>query len=154
MSIHCNSEIHMNVAIHIFKKAIYLSRPFLPILLLLTTSFALAVDVSGKWNGVLEFKSEDGQTQTAPAHADLKQQNKVVTGKVWKQGDQQFEIEQGQVSENEISFKFSAPEGEDEQVLVHSVKLTLGSPTEMQGTLEFDASGKRFSGKLTFTREK
>lgn len=59
-------------------------RLFLPILLLLTTSFGVAADVSGKWNGALEFKGEDGQTQTAAAHADLEQQNNVLTGTIWK----------------------------------------------------------------------
>jgi len=129
-------------------------RQFLPILLLLTTPFALAADMSGKWNGSLEFKSQDGQTQAAPAHADLKQQNNAVRGKIWKEEGQQFEIEQGQVTGNEISFTFRAPEGEEEQVLVHSVKLTLVSPTQLQGTLQFDAGGQQLSGKLTFNREK
>jgi hypothetical protein len=109
--------------------------------------------VSGKWRGSLEFKGEDGQAHTAPAHADLKQQNDAITGRIWKGEGQQFEIEQGQVSGNEISFTFRAPEGEDEQVLVHSVKLTLVSPTQLQGTLQFDAGGQKVSGKLTFTKE-
>lgn len=109
--------------------------------------------MSGKWNGSLEFKSDDGRTQSAPAHADLKQQASAVTGKIWKEEGEQFEIEQGQVNGNEISFTFRAPEGEDEQMLIHSVKLTLVSPTRLQGTLEFDAAGQKVSGKLTFTRE-
>jgi hypothetical protein len=138
---------------HQLRNAVSL-RPFLAIVLLLTTSFALAADVSGRWNGTLAFKGEDGHMQTAPAHADLKQENKNVSGKIWKEEGQQFEIEQGQVSGNEISFKFSAPEGEDEQILIHYVKLTLVSPTEIQGTLEFDASGKKFSGELTLARDK
>jgi hypothetical protein len=50
----------------------------------------------------LEFKGEDRQTQTAPAHADFKQQYNVLTGKIWKEGGQQFEIEQGQVIGNEV----------------------------------------------------
>ena len=129
-------------------------RLLLAILLLLTTSFATAADVSGKWDGALEFKGEDGQTQTAPAHADLKQENKLVTGKIWKEGGQQFEIDQGQVSGNEISFRFSAPEGEDEQIVIHSVMLILVTATEMKGTLKFDTNGQKFNGKLTLTRQK
>lgn len=125
---------------------------FFPILLLLTT-YALAADVSGKWTGTLEFKGEDGQAQTVPAHAELKQQNNVVVGKVWKEDGQRFEIEEGRVTGNEVSFTFRAPEGEEEEVLVHSVKLSAVSPTQMQGTLEFDAGGQKFAGKLTFTRE-
>jgi hypothetical protein len=126
---------------------------FLPILLLLTT-YAFATDVSGKWNGMLEFKGEDSQGQTVPAHAELKQQNNVVVGKVWKEDGQRFEIEHGQVTGNEVSFTFRAPEGEEEEVIVHSVKLSSVSPTQMQGTLEFDAGGQKFAGKLTFTKEK
>ena len=127
---------------------------FLAILLLLTTSIAIAADLSGKWNGALEFKGEDGQTQTAPAHADLKQDNKLVTGKIWKEEGQEFKIDHGQVNGNEISFQFSAPEGEGEQVVIHFVKLVLVSANKMEGTLEFDGSGQKFSGKLTFTRQK
>ena len=129
-------------------------RQFLPILLLILTPFALAAEVSGNWNGSLEFKSQDGQTQVAPAHAEFKQQSNTVTGRIWKEEGQQFEIEQGQVTGNDISFTFRAPEGEDEQVLIHSVKLTLVSPTQLQGTLEFDPGGQKVSGKLTLTREK
>lgn len=125
----------------------------LPILLLLTT-LAHAADASGKWNGSLEFKGEDGQTQTATVHADLKQQANGITGKVWKEDGKQFEIEQGQVNGNEISFIFRAPEGEDEQVLVHSVRLTLVAPTQLQGTLEFEVEGQKVTGKLAFSREK
>jgi len=102
----------------------------------------------------LEFKTEDGRTQTAPAHADLMEQNNVVSGKIWKEEGQQFDIERGQVIGKEIYFEFRAPEGEDEQLLVHSAKLTLVSPTKMQGTLQFDAGGQNVSGRLVFTREK
>jgi hypothetical protein len=121
--------------------------------LLLLTRFALAADVSGKWNGTLEFKGENGQAQTVPAHAELTQQNNVVVGKVWKEDGQRFEIEQGRVTGNEVSFSFRAPEGEEEEVLVHSVKLSSVSSTQMRGTLEFDAGGQKFAGRLTFTRE-
>lgn len=119
----------------------------------LLTTFALASDVSGKWNGTLEFKGEDGQAQTVPAHAELKQQNNVVVGRVWKEDGERYEIEQGRVSGNEISFTFRAPESGEEEV-VHSVKLSSVSPTRMEGTLEFDGGSQKFSGKLTFTREK
>lgn len=123
-------------------------------ILLCLTTLALAADVSGKWSGTLEFKGDDGQSQTVPAYAELKQQNGTLVGTVWKEDGQRFEIEQGRVAGNEISFTFKAPEGEEEEVLVHSVKLNTMSPTQMQGTLEFDAGGQKFAGKLTFTREK
>ena len=128
------------------------SKVLFPFLFLLTT-LALAADASGKWNGSLEFKGEDGQTQTASAHADLMQKGNSVTGRLWKEEDQQFEIEQSQVNGNEISFKFRAPEGEEEQMLVHSVRLTLVSPTQLRGTLEFELGGRKVSGKLTFSKE-
>lgn len=123
-------------------------------ILLCLTTLALAADVSGKWSGTLEFKGEDGQAQTVPAHAELKQQSSTLTGTVWKEDGQRFEVEQGRVAGSEISFTFRAPEGEEEEVVVHSVKLNTVSPTQMQGTLEFDAGGQKFAGKLTFTREK
>jgi len=125
-----------------------------PILLLLMTPFALASDVSGKWSGVVVFAGEGGQTQSAGARAELKQQGQTVAGTIGKDGGQQFEIEQGKVSGNEVSFQFRAPEGEEETVLVHSVKLTLISPTQMQGTFEFEAGGQKASGKLTLNRDK
>jgi len=75
-------------------------------------------------------------------------------GKIWKEDDQQFLIEQGKANGDEISFVFNAPEGEDEQILVHSVKLVVVGPTRMQGTLEFEAGGQQVSSKLSFTRDK
>jgi hypothetical protein len=128
------------------------SKGLVPIVLLLT-AFAFAADLSGKWSGTLEFKGEDGQVQTVPAHAELKQQNNALVGKVWKEDGERFEIEQGRVNGNEISFTFKAPESGDDEV-VHSVKLSSTSPTQMQGTLEFDGGSQKFSGKLTFTKEK
>ncbi len=53
-----------------------------------------------------------------------------------------------------LPFVFNAPEGEDEQILVHSVKLVVVGPTRMQGTLEFEAGGQQVSSKLSFTRDK
>ena len=128
------------------------SRLLIPTLFLLTT-LALGADASGRWKGSLELKGGDGQMQTVSAYADLKQQGKTVTGKVWKEQEQQFEIEQGQVTDNQISFKFHAPEGEEDQLIVHSVRLTLISPTRQQGSLEFELGGERVSAKLTFTKE-
>lgn len=117
------------------------------------TGSALAAEVSGKWNGALEFEDVDGQMQTAPAHAELRQRNTTLGGKVWKDGSQRFEIEEGRVADNEIFFTFKAPEGEEERMTIHSVKLTVVSPTQMRGTLEFNAGGQRVSAKLILTRE-
>lgn len=128
------------------------SRLLIPTLLLLTT-LAFGADASGRWKGSMEFKGDDGQIQTVSAYAELKQQGSTITGKVWKEQGQQFEIEQGQVTDNQISFKFHAPEGEEEQVIVHSVTLTLVSLTQLQGTLEFELGGQRASAKLTFSKE-
>ena len=129
------------------------SKRLFPLIFLLST-FALAGDASGRWSGSLEFKGENGQSQAAAAHADLKQEANVVTGRVWKEEGPHFEIEQGQVTGNEISFKFRAPEGEEEQVVVHSVRLSFVSPTQLEGTLEFELEGQKVSAKLTFSKEK
>jgi len=128
------------------------SRLLIPTLFLLT-SLALGADASGRWKGSLEFKGDDDQVQTVSAYADLKQQDNSVTGKIWKEQGQQFEVEQGQVTNNQISFKFHAPEGDEEQVIVHSVRLTLVSRTQLNGTLEFELGGQRVSAKLTFSKE-
>lgn len=122
-------------------------------LFLLWTTFAFAGDTSGKWTGTLEFKGEDGQTQAAAVHADLKQTSGAITGTLWKEEGQHFEIEQGQVKGNEISFKFRAPEGEEEQMVVHSVTATLIGP-KLEGTLEFELGSQKATAKLTLTREK
>ena len=76
--------------IHRRNKGCKVVRP-VTILLWLTT-FALAADVSGKWDGTLEFKGEDGQAQTVPAHADLKQQNATLVGTVWKEDGQRVAL--------------------------------------------------------------
>lgn len=128
------------------------SRLLTPILFLLTT-LAFGEDASGKWKGSMEFKGDDGQIQTVSAYMELKQQGSTVTGKVWKEQGQQFEIEQGHITDNQISFKFHAPEGEDEQVIVHSARLTAVSPARLQGTLEFELGDQTVSAKLTFSKE-
>jgi hypothetical protein len=122
---------------------------------LLLAPLASAADVTGKWGGSLVVKNPDGETVTVPAHADFKQQGDSVTGKVWKEIERQFAIEQGKIEGNRITFEFKAPEGsEHAEPLVHSVRLTVVSEDQLQGDLDVGMDGDKMTGKLTLTREK
>ena len=121
---------------------------------LLVASFASAADVSGKWSGSLEIKTPDGQTQTLPGYAELKQQGTTLTGTVWKDVENKFPIKKGRVEGDKITFEFSAPEGEEEATLVHMVRLTAVSKNQLEGELRFGQEGETVAGKLTFTRDK
>ena len=104
-------------------------RLLLPMLLLLLLAPTVhAADVSGKWTGALELKTAEAGVQSVAAHVELKQQGNSLSGKIWKEADQQFLIEQGKARGDEISFVFNAPEGEDEQILAHTVKLRAPNP--------------------------
>ena len=121
---------------------------------LLLVPFVNAADVSGNWTGSLEFNNPEGDTQSAPAQAELKQLGNSLTGKVWKEAGHEFPIAKGKIEGNQVTFQFTAPEGEPDSALVHSVKLTLVSPTQLRGLLEFEAGGQKMSCKLTLTRKR
>src|SRR5215470_11018329 len=120
--------------------------------LLLWAPIASATDVSGKWTGSLEFKSPDGDAQTVPAHVEFKQQNKTIIGSVWKDAEHQFRIDNGKIEGNRITFEFSAPEGEEDNILIHKVSLTVMNAAELEGQVEFEAGGNKLTGKLKLTR--
>lgn len=122
--------------------------------LLLWGPLASAADVSGRWTGSLEFKSPEGDAQSIPAHAEFKQQDGAISGSVWKDATRQFRIENGKIEGNSITFDFSAPEGDEDNVLVHKASLTVVSAEQVQGQIEFEAEGNKFTGKLTMTRDK
>ena len=126
-----------------------------PVLFLLLLAPLLGdADVSGKWTGSLEFKGPDGEAQAVPAYAQLKQEGHSILGTVWKDAKDRFVIENGKIEGDGITFEFKAPEGEDEAILVHTVRLTLVTQVQLEGSLEFEAGGRKMSGKLRFTRDK
>lgn len=122
--------------------------------LLLWAPLASAADVSGKWTGSLEFKSPEGDAQSIPAHADFKQQDKSITGSVWKEAERQFRIENGKIEGNSITFDFNAAEGDEDNILAHKASLTVMSPGQLVGQVEVEAEGNKLTGKLTLTRDK
>ena len=106
-------------------------------------------------NGSLEAKLPNGEAVVVPSHAELKQQGDAVTGKVWKEVEQQFSIEKGNVDGNRLTFEFKAPEGSDEaDPTMHIVRLSLVSENQLQGEVEFAIEGEKMTGKLTLAREK
>ena len=126
----------------------------LVLFMLLMTPFLMAADVSGRWSGSLEIKTPDGQTQSIPAYAEFKQNGDSVTGAVWKESDDQFRIEKGRIENDRITFEFTAPKGSEDSALVHTVRLTVVGENQLQGELEFENGGTKFTAKLTFKRDK
>ena len=123
--------------------------------ILLLAPLVSAADVTGKWGGSPEVKDPNGETVSVPAHAEFEQQGHSVTGRVWKETEHQYAIEKGKVEGNRITFEFKAPEGsEDAEPLVHSVRLTVVSESQLQGELEIAMDGGKMTGKLSFAQEK
>ena len=122
--------------------------------MVLMAPFVSAADVSGKWSGSLEFKPPDGQSQIVPAYAEFKQKGDSVTGAVWKDAEDQFRIQKGKIDGNRITFEFTAPEGSEDSALIHTVQLTVVSETQLQGEMEFENGGSKFTAKLTFKRDR
>jgi uncharacterized protein involved in outer membrane biogenesis len=97
----------------------------------------------------------DGDTQTIPVHAELKQQGKAVTGTIGKEAEQRFPIDKGKIEDGKITFECEAPEGDESSgKRLYTVRLSVISETQLQGELEFEADGNKVTGKLTLTREK
>ena len=75
-------------------------------------------------------------------------------GALWNDAGRRFTIEKGKIEGNQITFEFTAPEGDEDSTLVHRVKLTVVSETKLEGEIQFEAEGAKVSGKLTLARDK
>ena len=114
-----------------------------------------AADVSGKWRGSASVQLPDGQAQVAPISAEIKQQDKSLTGSTGKDGEQQYAIEKGKIEDGKLSFEFTAPE-EDEPSgkRTYTLRLKVVSDTQPEGEFEAMANGSKLTGKVTLARVK
>ena len=121
---------------------------------LLLAPFLSGADVSGKWNGSMEGKGEDGSTISVPAHLELKQAGEAITGTVGKDSAHEYAIAKGKIEGTQITFEFTAPEGDEDSAFVHRVKLAVVSEGRLEGELQFEVDGTKVAGKLTLMRDK
>ena len=121
--------------------------------LLFLAQFLNAADVTGKWSGSLEAKGEDGSAIAVPAHMELKQAGEAITGTVGKGSAHEYAIQKGKMDGNQITFEFTAPEGDEDSAFVHRVKLAVVSEGRLEGDLQFEVEGTKVAGKLTLTRD-
>ena len=124
------------------------------IFFLFLVNWLSAADVAGKWSGSLEGKGEDGSTISVPAHLELKQAGEAITGTVGKDSAHEYAIAKGKIEGTQITFEFTAPEGDEDSAFVHRVKLAVVSEGRLEGELQFEVEGNKVAGKLTLTRNK
>jgi hypothetical protein len=79
--------------------------------LLLSAIPLSAADVSGKWSGTLEFKSDAGETKSGPALLILKQEGNKVTGSGGPNESEQHPIENGKIEGNRLRFEATGGHG-------------------------------------------
>jgi hypothetical protein len=121
--------------------------------------FAMAcfakADVSGKWRGSAEMKTPDGESLVIPISAELKQQDKSVSGTTGKEGEEQYAIEKGQIDGGKLSFEFTAPEQDEASgKRVYTLRLNVVSESQLEGEFDFLANGTKVTGKVTLARTK
>ena len=107
-----------------------------------------AADVTGKWEGTVEFKRPDGTPGGGSAFLNLKQSGQEVTGTAGESADEQVPIEKGKIDGEKLTFEINA----DERVF--KLELTL-TGDKLEGQVKFqDSSGNPMTGKLSLTRVK
>ena len=79
---------------------------FVPSLILLAV--ALAPDVSGRWSGTVEIKTETGATQSVPVFLILKHEGERLSGSGGLNETQQSPIRNGQVSGEKLTCEIEA----------------------------------------------
>jgi hypothetical protein len=77
---------------------------FAAALLLLTLSDAVAADLTGKWSGTLESIGNSRGTFTQAHQMTLKQEGAVIKGTAGPRPDAQWEIENGKLEGNRLTF--------------------------------------------------
>jgi len=119
------------------------------VFLLLAPLAGSAADVSGKWTGSMDIKTPDGQAQSMPVRAELKQDGKSVTGTAGREGEEQYPIQKGTIEDKKFTFEVQAPDGN------YEVSLTVVGESQLQGEVTFnDRDGNKQTASITFTREK
>ncbi|HEV8041408.1 MAG TPA: hypothetical protein VGP62_21215 [Bryobacteraceae bacterium] len=121
---------------------------------LFLAQFLNAADVSGKWSGSLEGKGEDGSAISVPARMEFKQTGEAITGSVGKDSAHEYAINKGKIADDQITFEFTAPEGDEDSAFIHRVKLAVVSEGRLEGELQFEVEGNKVAAKLKLTRDK
>jgi len=117
------------------------------ILLALTAPAFAAADVSGKWSGSMDMKSPDGNANSTPVYAELKQDGTAITGTAGATGHEALPLEKGTIAGDQITFEVRIPDGG-----AYSVRLTIAG-SQMKGEVTFTGpgGGKQTAG-ITLTR--
>jgi hypothetical protein len=113
-----------------------------------------AAYVTGKWSGTLEGKGDDGSAISVPAHMEFKQAGEAITGSVGKDSGHEYAINKGKIADNQITFEFTAPEGDEDSAFIHRVKLAVLGEGRLEGEFQFEVEGNKVAAKLKLTRNK
>ncbi len=117
---------------------------------LLTTLLAAglaAADLTGKWNGTVEFKGPDG-SQTGGAFMELKQQGNEVTGQAGPNEGDLVPISNVKFDGKRLAFEVVGPEGR-----VFKLALEIAGEGKLEGTVNGETdSGDKVTGKITFQK--
>jgi len=108
---------------------------------------AVAPELTGKWSGSVEVKDASGQEQTVPVFLLLKQDGQKVTGSGGpSEEEQQYDIENGKVNGNKVTFDVTAGDA-----VYHSSAEF--NQEEMNGeTIREQTNGVKISLKLALKR--
>lgn len=114
---------------------------------LLVIGSVSAADLTGKWVGSAETINPEGKTQKQAIYFQLRQSGDQLTGVIGSEGAQQFEISDGKVEGNTVTFVIK-PEGAQPW----SFRLT-ASGDVMQGESSAVEDGKTVKGRVDLKRE-
>jgi hypothetical protein len=113
----------------------------------LFAALAVYADVSGKWVGTSEKADPAGKTHREAIYLQLRQSGNNLTGVIGSQGAQEFEISQGKIDGNQVSFVVQ-PQGSEPW----SFRLIVSADSMMGENIAME-EGKVVKGRVELKRQ-
>jgi hypothetical protein len=77
---------------------------------LITLLTLSAAEISGKWSGMVQIKTPDGDNMTVPLFVELQQKGQELSGTIGRSADEKMAIANGKVDGKKLSFQVSTQE--------------------------------------------
>ncbi|HWR50539.1 MAG TPA: hypothetical protein VN428_05505, partial [Bryobacteraceae bacterium] len=122
-------------------------RRLLPILFL--TGALFGADLTGRWTGMVEYKTPDGEPRSGGAFVMLKHDGDAITGKAGPTEDEAQPISNAKFDGQKLILAVTAPNGN-----VVRLALNLVEENKLEGTMELEReSGEKATGRMVLRKQ-
>ena len=106
-----------------------------------------AAELSGKWTGMVQIKTPDGENMMVPLIAELQQKGQELSGTIGRSADEKKAIENGKVEGTKLSFQVSTSDS------ANPFKFELAATEAgLEGQMTGRVDQGQITGKVTMKR--